>query len=184
MPRRVVQWHPRTSLTDDTPGLDVADVQASCTVNRELPSDRTLIAFAGFGARCANLRALHARWRLAGLAVPPSGNPCAGSQRARFQSGACSFRRDLYSMKGQDRAMPSEAEARKTRAAARRALMTVEVVAFGERKPSPYAKSTPDERLAAAVRLIDHHQALRGGYSTLPRAAWPGEAVKAGAERG
>ena len=80
--------------------------------------------------------------------------------------------------------MPSEAEARKARAAARNALMTVEVVALGERKPSPYAHSTPDERLAAAVRLIDYHQALRGGYSTLPRAAWPGEAVRAGEERG
>jgi len=55
--------------------------------------------------------------------------------------------------------------------------MTVEVVALGQRKPSPYADSTPDERLAAAVRLIDYHQALRGGYSALPRAAWPGEAV-------
>ena len=73
--------------------------------------------------------------------------------------------------------MPSEVEARKARAAARKALMTVEVVALGERKPSPYARSTPEERLAAAVRLIDYHQALRGGYSALPRAAWPGEAV-------
>jgi hypothetical protein len=65
--------------------------------------------------------------------------------------------------------MPSEAEGRKARAAARQALMTVEVVAFGEQKPSLYARSTPDERLAAAVRLIDYHQALRGGYSNLPR---------------
>jgi len=73
--------------------------------------------------------------------------------------------------------MPSEAQARKDRAAARAALMTVEVVALGQRKPSPYADSTPDERLAAAVRLIEYHQALRGGYSMLPRAAWPGEAV-------
>ena len=80
--------------------------------------------------------------------------------------------------------MPSEAEARKARATARRALMTVEVVAFGERKPSPYAHSTPDERLAAAVLLIDYHQTLRGGYSSLPRAAWPGEAVRAGEELG
>ena len=76
--------------------------------------------------------------------------------------------------------MPTEAEGRKARAAARKALMTVEVVALGERKPSPYAHSTPEERLAAAVRLIDHHQALRGGYSTLPRSEWPGEAVLAG----
>jgi hypothetical protein len=55
--------------------------------------------------------------------------------------------------------------------------MTVDVVAPGQRKPSPYADSTPDERLAAAVRLIDYHQALRGGYSVLPRAEWPGEVV-------
>ncbi len=73
--------------------------------------------------------------------------------------------------------MSSEAQARKDRAAARAALMTVEAVALGQRKPSPYADSTADERLAAAVRLIDYHQALRGGYSVLPRAAWPGEAV-------
>jgi hypothetical protein len=53
--------------------------------------------------------------------------------------------------------------------------MTVEVVTLGQRKGSPYADSTPEERLAAAVRLIEHHQALRGGYSTLPRSAWPGE---------
>jgi hypothetical protein len=58
--------------------------------------------------------------------------------------------------------------------------MSVEVVALGQPKPSPYAHSTPEERLAAAVRLIDHHQALRGGYSTLPRSAWPGEVIKAG----
>jgi hypothetical protein len=76
--------------------------------------------------------------------------------------------------------MPSDAQARKDRAAARATLlMTVEVVALGQRKPSPYADSTPDERLAAAVRLIDYHQALRGGYSVLPREAWPGEAVVA-----
>ncbi|MEO7034449.1 MAG: hypothetical protein ABI548_11150 [Polyangiaceae bacterium] len=53
--------------------------------------------------------------------------------------------------------------------------MTVEVVALGERKPSPFAERTPDDRLAAAVRLIEHHQALRGGFSTVPRCAWPGE---------
>jgi hypothetical protein len=80
--------------------------------------------------------------------------------------------------------MPSEAEARKARAAVRKTLMTVEVVALGERKPSPYAHSTPDERLAAAVRLIDYHQALRGGYSTLPRSEWPGEAVVTAEELG
>jgi hypothetical protein len=53
--------------------------------------------------------------------------------------------------------------------------MTLEVVRLGQKKGSPYADSTPDERLAAAVRLIDYHQALRGGYSALPRSAWPGE---------
>ena len=79
--------------------------------------------------------------------------------------------------------MPSEAEARKARAAAR-AGMTVEVVAIGEGKPSPYADSTPEERLAAACRLIDHHQALRGGYVTLPRSEWPGEVIVAHGELG
>jgi hypothetical protein len=73
------------------------------------------------------------------------------------------------------RRMPNDAEARKVRAASRRARMTVEVVSLGQRKGSPYADSTPEQRLAAAMRLIDHHQALRGGYSTLPRSAWPGE---------
>lgn len=78
--------------------------------------------------------------------------------------------------------MSSDAEAQKAdrqaRAAARRARMTVEVTALGQHKPSPYADSTPEERVAAAVRLIDHHQALRGGYSTLPRSAWPGEIIR------
>ncbi len=79
--------------------------------------------------------------------------------------------------------MPSDVEAlnaRKLRAAARRARITVEVVALGERKPSPYAESTPEDRLAAAVRLIEHHQSLRGGFSTVPRSAWPGETFLAG----
>ena len=84
--------------------------------------------------------------------------------------------------------MPSEAEvqkaAREIRAAARRARMTVEVVPIGQRKPSPYADATPDERLAAAVRLIEYHQALRGGYSTLPRSAWPGKTFAASEELG
>jgi hypothetical protein len=80
--------------------------------------------------------------------------------------------------------MLTEAEARKERAAARRAGMTVEIVALGQRKLSPYANSTPDERLAAAVRLIEHHQTLRGGYSTCPRSAWPGQALVAGEELG
>ena len=84
--------------------------------------------------------------------------------------------------------MPDEAEARnaerKLRAAARAGRMTVEVVALGDFKQSPYASSTPEERLAAAVRLIEHHQALRGGFSKIPRSAWPGEVVIAGEELG
>jgi hypothetical protein len=65
--------------------------------------------------------------------------------------------------------------ARKVRATARRGIMTVEVVSLGERKPSPYADHTPEERLAAAARLIEHHQALRGAQPTPPRSEWPGE---------
>jgi hypothetical protein len=84
--------------------------------------------------------------------------------------------------------MPDEAEARnaerKLRAAARAERMTVEVVALGDFKPSPYEFSTPEERLAAAVRLIEHHQALRGGFAKIPRSAWPGEVVIAGEELG
>lgn len=76
-----------------------------------------------------------------------------------------------------------ERAARKARAAARRGRMTVEVVQLGERKPSPYASSTPEERLAAAVRLIEHQQALRGAHSTLPRSAWPGETFVVGRRR-
>lgn len=53
--------------------------------------------------------------------------------------------------------------------------MTVEIVPLGQPKPSPYADSTPEERRAAAFRLIEHHQALRGGFSNIPRSAWPGE---------
>jgi hypothetical protein len=71
--------------------------------------------------------------------------------------------------------MASDAEARKVRAASRSARMTIEVVTLGQPKGSPYADSTPDERLAAAVRLIDHHQMLRGAYSAIPRSEWPGE---------
>jgi hypothetical protein len=74
--------------------------------------------------------------------------------------------------------MPNDAEARKARAASRAARMTIEVVTLGQRKGSPYAGSTPEQRLAAAVRLIQHHQALRGGYSPLPRSAWPGEVFR------
>jgi hypothetical protein len=53
--------------------------------------------------------------------------------------------------------------------------MTVEVVALGQPKPPPYASATPEERLAAAVRLIEHHVALRGGVAKTPRSQWPGE---------
>lgn len=70
--------------------------------------------------------------------------------------------------------------ARQVRAAARRDIMTVEVVPLNEPKPLPYADSSPDERLAAAVRLIEHQQALRGAQPTLPRSAWPGEAFVIG----
>jgi hypothetical protein len=66
-------------------------------------------------------------------------------------------------------------EARKARAAARKSRMTVEVVSLGQHKPSPYAASAPEERLAAAVRLIAHHQALRGGHQAVARSEWPGE---------
>jgi hypothetical protein len=44
--------------------------------------------------------------------------------------------------------------------------MTVEIVALGEAKPSPYEFSPPEERLAAAVRLIEYHQGLRGGFQS------------------
>lgn len=84
----------------------------------------------------------------------------------------------MASVTDQDRA------ARKVRAAARQTRMTVELVALGERKPSPYAHCRAEERLAAAVRLIEHHQALRGAHSSLPRSAWPGETFVTGAELG
>jgi len=74
--------------------------------------------------------------------------------------------------------MSDDAEARRLRAAARRARMTVEVVTLGQPKGSPYADSSPEERLAAAVRLIEHHRALRGAFSTLPRSEWPGETYR------
>lgn len=73
--------------------------------------------------------------------------------------------------------------ARQARAAERRGSMTVEVVPLGQPKPSPYADSTPEERLAAAVRLIEHHQALRGERVVLPRSQWPGEITVAGGKR-
>jgi hypothetical protein len=53
--------------------------------------------------------------------------------------------------------------------------MTVEVTSLGAPKPSPYASYSPVERLAAATRLIEYHQALRGAPSAVPRSAWPGE---------
>lgn len=59
--------------------------------------------------------------------------------------------------------------------------MTLEVVPLGQRKPPPYADSTPDERLAAAVRLIEYQQAIRGGYAAVPRSEWPGETFVFGA---
>jgi hypothetical protein len=78
--------------------------------------------------------------------------------------------------------MPSDAEARsaerKLRAAVRSERMTIEIVPLGQPKPSPYADSTPEERLAAAVRLIEHHQALRGGFAAVPRSAWPGQVFR------
>jgi hypothetical protein len=62
--------------------------------------------------------------------------------------------------------------------------MTVEIVALGERKPAPYAHSAPDERLAAALRLIAHHEALRGERATLPHSEWPGETFVIGKTAG
>ena len=62
--------------------------------------------------------------------------------------------------------------------------MTVEVVQLGRRKTSPYANSSPEERLAAAVRLIEYHEQLRGRRATIPRSQWPGETFKAKDELG
>jgi hypothetical protein len=62
--------------------------------------------------------------------------------------------------------------------------MTVEVVPLGQPKAPPYADSSPEERLAAAVRLIEHHEALRGGHSPIPRSEWPGEIFMASGELG
>jgi hypothetical protein len=66
----------------------------------------------------------------------------------------------------------------------RRDKMIVEVVPLGHPKRSPYADSTPELRLAAAVRLILYHQALRGGASAVPRSEWPGEVVVADGTHG
>jgi len=78
--------------------------------------------------------------------------------------------------------MSSDSDARsaerKLRAAARAAGMTIEFVPLGEPKPPPYADATPEERLAAAVRLIEHHQAIRGGFTRIPRSEWPGETFR------
>lgn len=62
--------------------------------------------------------------------------------------------------------------------------MTLEVVPLGHPKPSPYAHSTPDERLAAAVRLIEYHEALRGSQPRVPRSEWPGETFACGGRLG
>lgn len=74
----------------------------------------------------------------------------------------------------------TERAARRERAMARRGKLTIEVVSPGQPKPPPYANSTPEERLAAAVRLIEHHQALRGRGAALPRSKWPGEKFSCG----
>jgi hypothetical protein len=71
---------------------------------------------------------------------------------------------------------------RRLRAEMRRLRMTFEVVALGQPKPSPYADSKPEERLAAATRLIEHHRALRGALESAPRSEWPGEVFVIGAE--
>lgn len=62
--------------------------------------------------------------------------------------------------------------------------MTVEVVALGTPERPSYVDSTPQERLAAAVRLIGYHQSLRGHTVRLPRSEWPGEKFVIGAKRG
>ena len=81
-------------------------------------------------------------------------------------------------------ALEDERTARVARARARRSKMTGEVVPLGTSKPPPYASSSPEERLAAAVRLIEYHEQLRGPRPPLPRSEWPGEAFIIGAEGG
>jgi hypothetical protein len=58
--------------------------------------------------------------------------------------------------------------------------MTVDVVKLGQPKPPSYLDHSPEERLAAAVRLIEYHQALRGCPPALPRSKWPGETYTCG----
>ena len=65
--------------------------------------------------------------------------------------------------------------ARAARAEARRLTMTGEVVPLGAPKQSPYVHCTPEERIAAALRLMEHHAAIRGTRPSLPRSQWPGE---------
>lgn len=67
---------------------------------------------------------------------------------------------------------------------ARRGKMTGEVVPVGVPKPSPYATSSAEERIAAAVRLIGYHERLRGPQERLPRSQWPGEIFVIGADGG
>ena len=58
--------------------------------------------------------------------------------------------------------------------------MSGQLIAPGTPKDPPYANSTVDERIAAAVRLIGYHEELRGGRSELPRSEWPGETFSTG----
>ena len=48
-------------------------------------------------------------------------------------------------------------------------------MAPGTPKDPPYANSSVEERIAAAVRLIGYHEELRGMRPALPRSEWPGE---------
>jgi hypothetical protein len=91
-------------------------------------------------------------------------------------------RQQCYSARVTDE---SEKEARLARAQARAARLTMEVVPLGTPKPSPYAHASPEERLAAATRLIGFHAALQNRTSSpLPRSAWPGEAFKCSPRHG
>ena len=70
-------------------------------------------------------------------------------------------------------------QARAERARRRRDLLVGEVAPLGTPKPLPYATSSPEERLAAATRLIFYHMQIRGD-ARVPRAEWPGETFKCG----